>query len=68
MRNAFLVPAVALVALTLVGCATERPVLYPNEKLNQAGPTVSQQDMDQCMALAESSGAHASAARLIREK
>ena len=39
------------------GCAAKRPVLYPNDALKQAGPSVSQQDIDACMRLAEESGA-----------
>lgn len=48
----------ALLALA-AGCASApaRPVLYPNAKLKQAGDTVAQKDVDECIALAESSGA-----------
>ena len=51
--------AAAFLALVISGCAAERPVLYPNEKLTTSGPAISQQDIDNCMALAESSGARA---------
>ncbi len=33
----------------LVGCASQRPVLYPNAHLNQMGTTAAERDIDQCM-------------------
>lgn len=44
------------ILLGLAGCATQRPVLYPNAKYNQAGPEVAQRDIDDCIRLAESHG------------
>jgi hypothetical protein len=46
----------AAVALAVAGCATQRPVLYPNAKYNQAGPEVAQRDIDDCIRMAESHG------------
>jgi len=37
----------------LVGCASQRPVLYPNAHLNQVGTTVAERDIDLCMRMAE---------------
>jgi outer membrane lipoprotein SlyB len=38
----------------LLGCgAHQRPVLYPNAKLNSVGQEQAQQDIDQCMQMAE---------------
>ena len=50
---------IPLAALTLAACASApaRPVLYPNAKFKQAGDAVAQKDVDECIALAESSGA-----------
>jgi hypothetical protein len=49
----------SLVVITLAGCAAERPILYPNAKLNEAGASVAQADVDECIAKAQSSGAKA---------
>jgi len=46
--------AAALIALS--GCATQRPVLYPNAKYNRVGPEVAQRDIDDCIQMAESHG------------
>ena len=35
-----------------LGCATRKPVLYPNEQLQDVGPKVSQADIDECLELA----------------
>jgi hypothetical protein len=37
----------------LVGCASQRPVLYPNARLNQVGTSAAERDIDLCMRLAE---------------
>jgi hypothetical protein len=37
----------------LVGCASQRPVLYPNARLNQVGTTAAERDIDLCMRMAE---------------
>jgi uncharacterized protein YcfJ len=50
--------AVAALML-LAGCATQRPVLYPNAKYKQVGPEVAQKDIDDCINMAESQGIHA---------
>jgi hypothetical protein len=59
--------AAAAVALAFAGCATERPVLYPNAKYNQAGPEAAQRDIDECIRLAESHGVtHSSGEKVAR--
>ena len=40
-------------ALLLAACVTQRPVLYPNAHLNSVGKITAQQDIDQCMQLAD---------------
>jgi len=39
------------VGLALAGCASQRPVLYPNAKYNQVGPEIAQRDVDDCIRL-----------------
>lgn len=58
MRRALPLACLALVALA--GCAAKRPVLYPNERLQQAGAEAAQADVDDCIALAEREGAEGS--------
>jgi len=48
--------AIGAMLFALSGCATQRPVLYPNAKYNQAGPEVAQRDVDDCIRLAEQHG------------
>jgi outer membrane murein-binding lipoprotein Lpp len=45
--------AAVAVGLALAGCATQRPVLYPNAKYDQVGSEVAQRDVDACIRLAE---------------
>ncbi len=47
---------VGAMLLVLSGCATQRPVLYPNAKYNQVGTEVAQRDIDDCIRLAEQHG------------
>ena len=53
-RAAWVTAGVMLFALS--GCATQRPVLYPNAKYNQVGPEIAQRDVDDCIRLAERHG------------
>jgi len=41
------------VGLALAGCASQRPVLYPNAKYNQVGPESAQRDVDDCIRLGD---------------
>jgi hypothetical protein len=53
----FFTALVGVLAL-LASCAgPQRPVLYPNEKLNSVGKEASKKDIDECIQLATSSGA-----------
>lgn len=45
-----------VLVLVIAGCATQRPVLYPNAKLKRVGNEVAQQDIDDCIRLAEQYG------------
>jgi outer membrane lipoprotein SlyB len=48
-----------VIALAVGGCASPRPVLYPNEHFNAVGAAAAERDIASCMALAESAGADA---------
>jgi hypothetical protein len=48
---------ILVIALTMEGCASTRPVLYPNEHFKTVGAEVAEQDIASCMELAESAGA-----------
>ncbi len=39
-----------------LACAAQRPVLYPNERLETVGPAVAQQDIDACLQQAAEAG------------
>jgi len=64
--RAVLIAAVAGL-MALAGCATQRPVLYPNSKYNHVGPEIAQRDIDDCIRLAESHGiTHDSGGKVAR--
>ncbi|HEX9872622.1 MAG TPA: glycine zipper family protein [Candidatus Tectomicrobia bacterium] len=46
-----------VIALAVEGCASTRPVLYPNEHFNAVGSEAAERDIASCIALAESAGA-----------
>ena len=61
--------ALALSSLAfLAACAPQRPVLYPNAKLNSVGAGAAQMDIDQCIALAQGSGVGANKAGAIAKR
>ena len=64
MKTVTLLAFVSL-ALSTMSCAPQRPVLYPNEKLNSVGYAAAQADIDQCIALATQSGVGANKAGQI---
>jgi outer membrane lipoprotein SlyB len=43
----------SFLAALLAACATPRPVLYPNAKLERVGREEAQREIDECLALAE---------------
>jgi len=49
--------AAVLVAALVSGCATARPILYSNEKYQQAGQGGADRDIAACEALADQAGA-----------
>ena len=53
------------ILLLSVGCASQRPVLYPNNRLNAVGETVAKQEIDECMELASSVGLKTKSRRKI---
>jgi outer membrane lipoprotein SlyB len=46
-----------VIALAVEGCASTRPVLYPNEHFNAVGSEAAERDIASCMDLAASAGA-----------
>lgn len=46
-----------LIVAAAGGCATERPLLYPNERLRAEGPEQAERAIDDCVELAQSYGA-----------
>ena len=58
----------AVIALALVGCAAQRPVLYPNAKLKQVGEASARRDVDDCIRQAEDFGArHGGSEKAVRQ-
>jgi len=52
--------AAVLFPLTLISCASQRPILYPNQHLQRVGNSAADRDVNECMQRAEeyvSSGA-----------
>jgi outer membrane lipoprotein SlyB len=47
----------ALLTASLVGCATARPIVYNNQKYQQAGKAAADRDIAECRALADDAGA-----------
>jgi hypothetical protein len=41
----------------MMGCAEKRPVLYPNDRLQQVGNEAAQRDIDECIRIAKEGGA-----------
>jgi len=54
--KAIVLAVVALCVTTLVGCASQKPVLYPNSTLNQRGEAAGKQAIDVCTQRAEAAG------------
>ena len=46
-----------VMALAVEGCASTRPILYPNEHFNAVGSEAAERDIASCTALAASAGA-----------
>jgi hypothetical protein len=45
--------AIICIQLMLVGCAAQRPVLYPNAQLKRVGAGTAERDVDECMRQAD---------------
>lgn len=45
--------AILCLSLIVLGCAAQRPVLYPNAQLKRAGTSAAERDIDQCMRQAD---------------
>jgi len=51
----------ALAIIVITGCATQRPMLYPNEYLRRVGSGAADRDIDDCIRRAEESRSAADA-------
>ncbi|WP_036251843.1 glycine zipper family protein [Methylobacter sp. BBA5.1] len=47
---------ILVVALVVEGCASTRPVLYPNAHLTSVGSEAAERDIERCMELADAAG------------
>jgi outer membrane lipoprotein SlyB len=56
IRDLVRVLLAGVVALSSLGCAAERPVLYPNPRLQEVGAAAAQQDIDDCLQKAAAAG------------
>ena len=55
------------ILLGVAGCATQKPVLYPNAKYNHVGPEIARRDVDECIRFAEQHGVtHSSGEKAVR--
>lgn len=58
---------VVALALLLVGCAAQRPVLYPNDQLRRVGTAVADRDINYCMSQADEYTSSSSRAGRVAE-
>ena len=56
-RVTVLRPLAVMLVLSLVGCATYRPVLYPNAHLQEVGQEGADRDIEECEKMAKAAGA-----------
>lgn len=62
-KNKYLISIVLVV--TLLSCARQRPVLYPNVHLKHVGKSTAEADIDQCVQLAIDYGAKENSAMKV---
>jgi hypothetical protein len=55
-------------AALVAACASQRPVLYPNAKLESAGSAQAQHDIDDCILLARQAGVGSKRGRDVAER
>jgi outer membrane lipoprotein SlyB len=56
MRDLLRVLLAGGVVLSTLACAAQRPVLYPNARLQEVGAAAAQQDIDDCLRQAAAGG------------
>ena len=49
----FMTFSICSICLIILGCSGPRPILYPNDHLQQVGPDQAEQDIEECELLAE---------------
>jgi len=55
-------PATAITTMLIAACASSQPIMYPNETAKEAGNEQVKKDIDECIQLAEDSGAESNGA------
>ena len=56
INNCYRMFILVVIVFLFLGCALQRPVLYPNNRFNAVGETIAKQDIDECMELASAAG------------
>jgi outer membrane lipoprotein SlyB len=66
MRNNFFRLALSLaMVFSCLACAAKRPILAPNEHLQEMGPEAAQRDVDECIRLSSEAGPGATRGKQI---
>jgi len=68
MRTFIRHASLLLVVLSLAACAPQRPVFYPNAKLQAVGTVQAERDIDECIALAKQAGVGGNPAVPVAER
>jgi hypothetical protein len=59
--------AACSIVLLVAGCATQRPVIYPNAHAQAVGEAQQRRDVDECIALADDTASSGEAGALARD-
>lgn len=62
LTNSIKIFPAAAIAAGLVACASSQPIMYPNDQAKEAGNEQVRKDVDECIQLAEDSGAKSNGA------
>ena len=57
-----------LIFISFIGCASQRPVLYPNDKLKNVGDAIAKQDIEECLRLSIDSGVQTETGKKVAGK
>ena len=64
-KNLFRLAISFVIVFSCLACAAKRPILAPNEHLNEKGPEAAQRDVDECLRQAVEAGPEAARAKRI---